>query len=48
MAKLILNRRRLLGLGAASSASLVLAGCNQFDFLADRERSGAQFPRAGQ
>ena len=36
MANLILNRRRLIGLGAASSASLVLAGCDQFDFLAAR------------
>ena len=36
MANLILNRRRLLGLSAAYSASLVLAGCNQFDFLTDR------------
>lgn len=35
--RLILNRRRLLGLGAASSASLLLAGCNQWDFLANRD-----------
>jgi DMSO/TMAO reductase YedYZ molybdopterin-dependent catalytic subunit len=33
MQSLILNRRRLLGLSAASGASLVLSGCNQFDFL---------------
>ena len=37
MNKLILNRRRLLGLGAASASSLVLAGCDQFDFLARRD-----------
>ena len=36
MANLILNRRRLIGLGAASGASLVLAGCDQFDFLGRR------------
>ncbi|MDB5542151.1 MAG: molybdopterin oxidoreductase [Devosia sp.] len=36
MAELILNRRRLIGLGAASGASLVLAGCDQFDFLGQR------------
>lgn len=31
--KLILNRRRLLGLGAASASTLLLAGCDQFDDL---------------
>jgi len=36
MADLILNRRRLIGLGAASASSLVLAGCDQFDFLGRR------------
>jgi DMSO/TMAO reductase YedYZ molybdopterin-dependent catalytic subunit len=36
MAKLITNRRRLLGLGAAGAGSLLLAGCNQFDFLGQR------------
>jgi hypothetical protein len=36
MSRLILNRRRLLGLGAASAGSLVLAGCDQFDFLGAR------------
>ena len=43
MSKLILNRRRLLGLGAASGASLVLAGCNQFDFLARRDNPVRHF-----
>jgi DMSO/TMAO reductase YedYZ molybdopterin-dependent catalytic subunit len=33
MAKLILNRRRLLGFGAASASTLLLAGCDQFDNL---------------
>ena len=37
MSKLILNRRRLLGLGAAGASSLILAGCDQFDFLARRD-----------
>ena len=36
MAELILDRRRLLGLGAASASSLILAGCDQFDFLGRR------------
>lgn len=31
MANLILNRRRLLGLGAASVAGVTLSGCDQFD-----------------
>ena len=33
--KFMLNRRRLLGLGAASASTLMLAGCDQFDFLSD-------------
>ena len=37
MSQLILNRRRLLGLGAAGASSLVLAGCDQFDFLVRRD-----------
>jgi DMSO/TMAO reductase YedYZ molybdopterin-dependent catalytic subunit len=36
MSKLILNRRRLLGIGAAGASSLILAGCDQFDFLGRR------------
>ncbi len=43
MGKLILNRRRLLGLGAASASSLVLAGCNQFDFLTQRDNPVRDF-----
>lgn len=37
MSRTLLNRRRLLGLGAASASSLVLAGCSQFDFLGRRD-----------
>ncbi|HHY48807.1 MAG TPA: molybdopterin-dependent oxidoreductase [Alphaproteobacteria bacterium] len=37
MSKLVLNRRKLLGLGAASASSLVLAGCDQFNFLGRRD-----------
>jgi DMSO/TMAO reductase YedYZ molybdopterin-dependent catalytic subunit len=37
VSNLILNRRRLIGLGAASGASLVLTGCSEFDFLARRD-----------
>ena len=36
MSGLILNRRRLLGLGAASAGSLVLAGCSQ-KYSAERD-----------
>jgi DMSO/TMAO reductase YedYZ molybdopterin-dependent catalytic subunit len=43
MSKLILNRRRLLGLGAASAGSLVLAGCDQFDFLGQRNNQVRDF-----
>jgi DMSO/TMAO reductase YedYZ molybdopterin-dependent catalytic subunit len=31
MTKLILNRRRMLGFGAASASSLLLSGCDAFD-----------------
>lgn len=43
MAELILNRRRLLGLGAAGASSLVLAGCDQFDFLGQRDNEVRNF-----
>jgi DMSO/TMAO reductase YedYZ molybdopterin-dependent catalytic subunit len=33
MSKLVYRRRRLLGIGTAGLSSLVLTGCNQFDFL---------------
>lgn len=35
--KLLVSRRKLLGVGAASASSLVLAGCDQFDFLGRRD-----------
>jgi DMSO/TMAO reductase YedYZ molybdopterin-dependent catalytic subunit len=37
MAEFKPTRRRLLGLGAAGASSLVLAGCDQFDFLGNRD-----------
>ena len=37
MASLILNRRRLIGLGAAGAGSMLLTGCKQFDFLGQRD-----------
>ena len=37
MGRFLLNRRRLLGLGAASASTLVLAGCDQFDFLSSTD-----------
>lgn len=43
MSRLILNRRRLLGLGAAGAGSLVLAGCDQFDFLGQRNNEVRDF-----
>ena len=43
MAKFELNRRRLLGLGAVSASSLLLAGCDQFDFLGRRDNAVRDF-----
>jgi DMSO/TMAO reductase YedYZ molybdopterin-dependent catalytic subunit len=37
MSPITLSRRRLLRLGAVGASSLVLAGCDQFDFLGSRE-----------
>jgi DMSO/TMAO reductase YedYZ molybdopterin-dependent catalytic subunit len=36
VSQLILSRRRLLGVGAAGASSLILSGCDQFDFLTNR------------
>jgi DMSO/TMAO reductase YedYZ molybdopterin-dependent catalytic subunit len=36
MSKLVINRRRLLGLGGAGLSSLALGGCDLFDGLANR------------
>jgi DMSO/TMAO reductase YedYZ molybdopterin-dependent catalytic subunit len=41
MSKLVISRRRLLGLGGAGLSSLALGGCDLFDGLADRG-SGAR------
>ena len=43
MSQLILSRRRLLGLGAAGASSLLLSGCDQFDFLLDRDNGVRNF-----
>ena len=43
MSRLIVNRRRLLGLGAASAGSLILAGCSEFDFLGQRNHPVRDF-----
>jgi len=40
---LIVNRRRLLGLGGVGAASLIVAGCDQFDFLKDRNNGVRNF-----
>lgn len=37
MSRLLFTRRRLIGAGAASASALLLAGCDQFDFLARRD-----------
>ncbi len=37
MPKLLMTRRRLLGLGAASASSLILSGCDNFDLLGKRD-----------
>ena len=39
MSKLIVNRRRFLAGSAAAGSSLMLAGCNQFDFLGQRDNA---------
>jgi len=43
MAELILNRRKLFGLSAAGASSLLLAGCDQFDFLGQRDHPARNF-----
>jgi DMSO/TMAO reductase YedYZ molybdopterin-dependent catalytic subunit len=43
MSRLIVTRRKLLGVGAASASSLVLAGCEQFDFLGYRDHPVRDF-----
>jgi sulfoxide reductase catalytic subunit YedY len=41
--KPILNRRRLLGLGAASASTLLLSGCDNFDFLSYGDNGVREF-----
>lgn len=43
MTKFMIGRRRLLGLGAASASSLVMAGCSEFDFLGRRNDAVRDF-----
>jgi len=37
MSKLLLSRRRFIGMGAAGISSVTLGGCDQFDFVANRD-----------
>lgn len=39
MSRTLLTRRRLIGMGAAGASSLVLGGCDQFDFLGNNDSS---------
>jgi DMSO/TMAO reductase YedYZ molybdopterin-dependent catalytic subunit len=43
VSKLILSRRRFLTAAAAGTSSLVLAGCDNFDFLNQRDSAGRDF-----
>lgn len=43
MSKLIINRRRLIGLGTMSLSSLALGGCDLFDDLGDRRGNAREF-----
>jgi DMSO/TMAO reductase YedYZ molybdopterin-dependent catalytic subunit len=43
MSDRVLTRRNFLRGGAIAGASLTLAGCDQFDFLADRDNAGRDF-----
>lgn len=43
MGKLIVNRRSFLTASAAGASSLVLAGCDQFDFLGQRDNQVRDF-----
>lgn len=43
MSKLILNRRRFIGLGTAGLSSIALGGCDLFDGLGDRTRNARDF-----
>lgn len=43
MSKLVVNRRRLIGLGTVGLSSLALGGCNLFDDLGDRGGNARNF-----
>lgn len=43
MSRLIVSRRKFLTASAAGASSLVLAGCDQFDFLGQRDHPGRDF-----
>ena len=43
MSKLIVSRRKFLTLSSAAASSLVLAGCDQFDFLGQRDNPTRDF-----
>src|SRR5665647_3652072 len=43
MANLILSRRNFLTTSAAGASSLVIAGCDQFDFLGQRDHQVRDF-----
>lgn len=43
MSRILLTRRRLLGLGAVGASSLLLGGCDQFDFLGQSDSSARAF-----
>ncbi len=43
MSKLIVSRRKFLTVSAAGASGLVLAGCDQFDFLGQHDNAGRDF-----
>ena len=44
MSKLIVSRRAFLTASAAGASSLILSGCDQFDFLGQRDHRGGADP----
>lgn len=43
MSKILMNRRRFIGIGTASLSSIALGGCDLFDGLGDRSSSARDF-----
>jgi DMSO/TMAO reductase YedYZ molybdopterin-dependent catalytic subunit len=43
MSKIVLSRRRLIGMGALGISSVALGGCERFDFLGNRDNPGRAF-----